>query len=445
MAITPAPHADAMLAAPPPLRGGSFYAWYVVAALLIVSILGYVDRLILSFLIEPIKADLVLTDTQVGMITGLAFALLYVVGGIPIGWMIDRGKRVSVLSACIVVWSGATAACGLAGNFISMFVARIFVGAGEAGLSPAAVSLIGDYFARDKVQKPLSIFTVGLYVGGGIALIAGAQMIAFLTSLGDIVLPGFGPVSAWRMTFILLALPGLAIALLLILTVKDPPRTAAKAAADRGYALSFFRQHRKLLTLMIVAVVLWGFNGYSFMNWYPAMLMRSYGMTTAEVAWTYGPAFLVGGTIGSLSLGPTVSFAMRRGRSDAVFMVSATALTVLAFGSILGPLMPTKTGVIAFAFVSMLAQSLVVASVYALITVVSPSPLRGVYTGFYMAIMNITGAAFGAVLVGVLTDNIFGSAGTDLALVTVAVIFGPISAVLMFLAAREYRRAPPIA
>ena len=431
-----------ILAADPTRRG---YAWYVVSALLIVSILGYIDRLILSFLVEPIKADLRLSDTQVGMITGLAFALLYVVGGIPIGWMIDKGRRVTVLSACIVVWSIATAACGLAHSFVAMFAARVFVGAGEAGLGPAAVSLIGDYFPRDKVQRPLSIFTVGLYVGGGLALILGAQMIAFLTSLGEISLPLVGSISAWRLTFVLLAIPGVTIALLMLATVKDPPRIATTlSAAEDGQALAFARKNVRLLSLMTASVVAWGFNGYSFLNWYPAMLMRSYGMTTADVAWSYGPAFLIGGTLGSLSLGRAVSFAARRGRVDAVFMVAAAAMTLLTIGSILGPLMPSRGGVIFFAFVSILAQSMIVASVYALITVVTPGPLRGTFTGVYMAVMNITGAAFGAVLVGMLTDHIFGSAGTNLALVTVAIGFGPVSVVLMYLAAGEFRRSPSV-
>lgn len=424
-------------------RQGGGYAWYVVGALLVVSILGYVDRLILSFLVEPIKADLQLSDTQIGAITGLAFALLYVIGGIPIGRMIDTGRRVVVLAACIVVWSLSTAACGLAPHFVWLFLARVGVGAGEAGLSPAAVSLIGDYFPRDKVQRPLSIFTVGLYVGGGLALIMGAQIVAWLTGMGNMSLPGIGPVSAWRMTFIILAAPGFLIAVLLLLTVKDPPRTHYRKDAPQGHAIAYARQHRKLLTLLIASVVAWGFNGYGFMNWYPAMLMRSYGMSAAEVAWTYGPAFLIGGTIGSLSLGSVVAWVQRSGRTDAVFMVTTGSLALLTIASALGPLMPTKAGVIGFAFVSMLAQSLTVASVYALVAIVSPPPLRGTYTGFYMAIMNITGAAFGAMLVGMLTDNIFGTAGTNHALAAVAVSFGPVATLLMYLAAREYRRAPP--
>jgi MFS family permease len=401
-----------------------------------------VDRLILSLLIQPIRAQLHLTDTQVGMISGLAFALLYVVGGIPIGRLIDKSNRVAVLAVCVLIWSVATMGGGLATSFGLLFLARVGVGAGEAAVSPAAVSLIGDYFPPGEVQKPISVFTVGLYAGGGCALILGAAAVAFLTSLGPIALPYIGVVAAWRMTFLSLGVPGLIVALTLLLTVRNPPRrqhSVTEGAAELG-ALAFARAHRRLLTLLVLAVVLWGFNGYGFLNWYPAMLMRSFAMTPQIVARTYGVAFLVGGISGALALTPLTLWVARRGRSDAVFVVSISALAVLAVSSVVGPLMSSQTGVIAWSFVSVCCQSLSVASVYAIITLVAPSPVRGAYTGFYMSIMNITGGAFGAVLVGMLADHLVGAAHLNWALSIVGIVFGPVSTVLMWFAAREYRR-----
>lgn len=431
--------------APATDQGARGYAWYVVFALLVVSILGYVDRLILSFLIEPIKAELVLTDTELGLVTGLAFALLYVVAGIPIGRLIDTRNRVHVLAFCVLVWSVATAACGLAVGFVSLFLARLFVGAGEAAVGPAAVSLIGDYFPPDKVERPLGLFTVGLYAGGGLALIAGGQLLAFLTGLGDVSLGGFGTYSAWRMTYLILALPGVLIVAMLLLSVRDPGRhrAARPEAAERGGALAFAKEHRRLFTLLLASVVMWGFNGYGLLNWYPAMLTRSYGMTTQEIAWSYGPAFLLGGVLGAMSLAPWTRFLDGRGRRDAVFLVSMSSMALMTVSSSLGPLMPTAWGVILFAFLNLYGSSLTVASVYAIITTVAPTTLRGLYTGIYMSVMNITGGAFGAVLVGVLTDYVVGAAGINLALVIVSLAFGPAASVLMFLAARVYRATPP--
>jgi MFS family permease len=422
----------------------SGHAWYVVAALLVVSILGYVDRLILSFLIEPIKHDLLLSDTEVGLIAGLAFALLYVFAGIPIGRMIDRRRRVTVLSVCVLIWSVATAASGLAGGFLSLFLARIGVGAGEAAVGPAAVSLVGDYFPPDQVQRPLGIFTVGLYAGGGFALILGGQLIAYLTGLGMVDLPLLGPTSAWRMTFLLLGLPGIVVTALLMTTVREPLRRHRAEEVDQHGAIAFFKAHRKLLLLTMFSVIMWGFNGYGLLNWYPAMLMRSFGLTTHQVAWSYGPAFLLGGTLGALGLAPLTRWAAARGRTDAAFFVSLFSMTLMGVSSIVGPMMPNAAGVIVISFLNLFGSSMTVAGVYAIITTVAPGRLRGLYTGIYMSVMNITGGAFGAVLVGVLTDHVFGAAGINLALMIVAVVFAPVASLLMFLAGREYRRAPPV-
>ena len=418
------------------------YAWYVAATLLIVSVLSYADRLILSLLIEPIKAQLHLTDTQVGLLTGLGFALLYVLAGIPIGRMIDKSNRVIVLAACVLIWSLATAGGGLATSFLTLFLARTGVGAGEAALSPAAVSLLGDYFPPHKVQQPISVYTVGQYAGGGLALILGAEAVAFLTSLGPVTLPYIGIVPAWRMTFLLLGLPGVLIAALLYLTVRDPPRRQ-EAVPDGQVplgAIAFARANRRLLTLIVAAVMLWGMNGYGFLNWYPAMLMRTFGMTPHMLARTYGVAFLVAGTLGSLAFGPLSQMLIRRGSADAVFIVSTIALAMLALSSTMGPLMPGRIGVIAWAAVSLFCQALVIASVYGIIAAVAPGPLRGVYTGFYMVIMNITGGAFGAVLVGILNDHVFGATAINRSLALLGFIFGPISTLLMWLATREFRR-----
>jgi MFS family permease len=245
------------------------------------------------------------------------------------------------------------------------------------------------------------------------------------------------------MTFLSLGVPGILVALLLVLTVRNPQRRrreASEHSAELG-ALQFARAHRRLLTLLVLAVVLWGFNGYGFLNWYPAMLHRSFGMTPQIIARTYGVAFLIGGVLGALALAPLTSFVARRGRGvDAVFLVSIAALSVLALSSVVTPLMTSRGAVIAWCFLSVFCQSLSVASVYSIIALVAPSPIRGAYTGFYMSIMNITGGAFGAVLVGMLADHVVGTAHLNWALSIVGILFGPVSTVLMWLAAREYRQ-----
>lgn len=426
-------------------RRAMTYSWYVVWALLAVSVLGYVDRLILSFLVEPIKKDLGLTDTQVGLLTGLAFAVLYAVAGLPLGRIMDRANRGLVLAACVVTWSVGTVCGGLAGSFSALFLARVAVGAGEAGLSPAAVSLIGDHFDPGEAEKPLGLFTVGLYVGGGAALIVGGELIAYLSSLRVVVLPIVGQISAWRAAFILIGVPGLALAALIGLTVRGPHRGAGRrSVASLGDTLAFARQNGKLLSLLILAVMAWGFNGYGLLNWYPAMLTRTYGLSARELAWAYGSVFLVGGALGALSLSPAVRWASRRGARNPLFAVAVWTMAAMTLSSIAGPLAPTAAGAIVCTFITLLTSSMTTASIYSIIVAVVPAQLRGTYTSAYMAVMNLTGGAFGALLVGMLTDHVFGPSRLNIALSTVASVFGPLSVVLIVLARGEYSRRPPL-
>ena len=424
-----------------PDRRKGTYSWYIVWVLLAVSILSYVDRLILSFLIGPIKAELHLTDTQIGLITGLAFAVLYVVAGLPLGRLMDKANRSFVLAICVVVWSIGTACSGLASGFLALFLARVAVGTGEAGLSPAAVSLIGDYFSRDEAKRPLGVFTVGVYLGGGVALILGGELIAYLTSLHAIILPFLGRLSAWRAVFVVMGFPGLLLAAIVVMSVREPRSTRRSSApATLKQTLAFGRRNQTLLLLTMSALVVYGFNAYGLLNWYPAMLMRTFRITTRVVAWTYGPAFLLGGTLGALSFAPVVKSLDRRGHPNAAFTVAGWTLAVITVATIAAPLMPTLAGAIFFSFITLFCSAMTVTAAYSIITSVVPAELRGMYTAAYMAVMNITGGAFGAVIVGLLTDYVVSASRLNLALVIMALVFGPTSVLLMILAGRHFRK-----
>ncbi len=425
-------------------RRAGTYAWYVAGVLLAVSILGYIDRLILSFLVEPIKASLHLRDAQIGMITGVAFAVLYAVAGLPLGRLMDRANRPVVLSLCILAWSFGTAYCGLSASFIGLFLARVAVGTGEAGLGPAAVSLIGDYFAGSQVEKPLGMFSSGLYLGGGAALMLGGALFGYLSAHPSVSVPGFGVMAPWRAIFIIMGVPGLLVAALVAVSIREPRRKAATNAesASLSEALGFARRNRNVLLPLIISVVAWGFNGYGLLNWYPAMLQRTYGVSPHVVAWTYGPAFLIGGTLGSISVAPAVIFMARRGNTSPLFSVAIWTLVGMTIATAAAPLMPGLPGAILFAFLTLLFSSMTVTVNYSIIALVVPGRLRGLYTAAYMAIMNVTGGAFGAVLVGLLTDHWLGAAHLNLAIDVMAITFGPLSILLMRRATREYRRRP---
>ena len=206
---------------------GWVYPWYVVFICMLVYILSYVDRQILALLIDPIRADLALTDTQFSLILGFAFSLFYATMGIPIAILSDRRSRPLIISVGIFVWSLATAGCGFARSFLHLFLMRMGVGIGEASLSPAAYSMIADLFPKEKLGRALSVYAMGSFIGGGLALTIGGIVITAISGWADIQIPLFGTIQEfrpWQLTFIVIGAPGVLVALIFFLTVKDPRR-----------------------------------------------------------------------------------------------------------------------------------------------------------------------------------------------------------------------------
>jgi MFS family permease len=421
-----------------PLAKPNYRDWWVVSILFLASVLGYIDRVILTFLVEPIRKDLLLSDSEIGLLTGFAFAVLYVIGGVFIGRSLDRGNRPLILAICIVVWSIATALSGLATGFFAMFLARMLVGVGEAALNPAAMGIISQRFPSDQIQKPIGLFTTGLYVGGGLAMILGGSLLVKLPADGFFSIPLFGPAETWRLIFLVLAIPGIIIAALVLIGIKEPrsaPRKKIKI--DNQPALAFMKTNKRMFALAACAIVAWSMNNYGLLNWYPAMMMRTFGMSPSEVAAGYGSAFLFGGIAGCLATQPVLTYLRKRFHDRAVFILCTIGMVVLGITSFISPLMGNADAVITMAFITLFVSAMSVASVFILIVSVIPKAYHGIYTGLYMALVNLTGGAFGSVIVGVLNDFIFGELGIHMSLATMALIFGPLSAVLMFFASRQ--------
>jgi MFS family permease len=206
-------------------------AWYVVGVLSVCYTLSFVDRQIMGFLVGPIRRDLGITDTQIGLLGGLAFALFYTLVGLPMGWLADRMNRRNLIAIGVVFWSMATAACALTGSFSSLFAARIGVGIGEATLAPGAMSLVSDLFPKEKLASALGVYAMGIMIGSGLASIVGGVVVQLVTARPEITLPLFGDIAAWRMAFVIVALPGVVVPLLLF-TFREPQRRGSLLAAD---------------------------------------------------------------------------------------------------------------------------------------------------------------------------------------------------------------------
>ena len=420
------------------------YAWYSVGVLFLVSIFAYMDRLLLGFLIEPIKLELMLNDTQMGLISGLAFATTYVVMGVPLGRLVDRANRSYVLAVCVALWSITTCMCGFTAGFVSLFLMRVGVGIGEAGLHPAAVSIIGDMFPENKVAAPMSVFIMGGSIGGGLAIIGGAALIALFSSMGSISWAGFTDVSAWRLVFITVGLPGLIVAAVVWLTVRDPgrrenPRLDTGNNTTLKDVLSYFRAHSALFLFTLGGFIVHAFYSYGWHTWIPAMLSRSYGATPSDIGLYYGVGYLVCAVLGALSVGPLMRLFEQKGYVDAPVRVPLFLLAIMIIPAVFGPIMPSFFLCILSLCIMIYCYAAIVSISLVAIVRITPSNMRGLTSGIFIGVMNITGGAFGAVVIGILSDYVFGPENIGYALAVEGAITLPLAFWLFLKALPHYR------
>jgi predicted MFS family arabinose efflux permease len=379
------------------------YRTYVLAMLVVVYVFNFLDRQIVTILAEPIKIDLGLNDTQIGLMTGLAFAIFYTVLGIPIARLADRANRVSIISAALVIWSGMTALCGAAQNFTQMLAARIGVGVGEAGCSPPAHSLIADYYPPEKRASALSIYALGIPIGSILGLLAGGWIAEFY---------------GWRMAFFLVGVPGIALAVLVKLTVREPLRGLSEGGTGGqteqpplGETLGVLLRNR---TMMHIAMggALTSFVGYGLGQWLPAMFIRIHEMGIAETATYFGLVLGVASAIGTL-LGGTLADRMAKGdRRMYAWLPAAGVLVAFPFYT-LALTLDNPYLAIAILIAPSLLNSLWLGPAFGTIQNLAPMRMRALASAILLFILNIIGLGLGPFLVGVLSDLLTGAFGVE--------------------------------
>src|SRR5271169_6098207 len=331
----------------------SFAAWYSVAVLMLMYIFSFIDRTTISLLVEPMKRDLHISDTQIGMLQGLAFALLYTFLGLPIARLSDRHSRRAIIAGGVFIWSIMATLCGLARSAVQLFIARVGVGVGEAALSPAAYSIITDSFPRSKLGGAFGVYNVGITIGAGTALLVGGIVVGAVSGAGaTYTLPLFGPVHAWQMVFILTGAPGILLPLLL-LTFREPKRRGLlPTASNRGpeaapskpplrEVLSYAWQNRKFYGLHFVAMALLAMAGYATASWLPTALIRAYGVSPGLAGKMIGVSTILMNSSGMLLAGVLCDRLTKRGWKDAPIVVAAISASGIAVLSSFPPFMPT--------------------------------------------------------------------------------------------------------
>jgi len=376
---------------------------------LVLLVLGYifnvVDRGALGIPVQPIKEELQISDTAMGLLTGLAFAAFYSVMGVPIARLADRWHRVKVLSLAVGLWSLATAACGAAWNYASLFLFRSLTGVGEAGGSPPSHSLISDYFPRVKRATALAVYAMAVPIG---------------TAIGNIVSGNANLMFGWRLTFVIVGLPGLLVALLILLTLKEPPRGYSDGPnrSRRTQAPPFFEVFRFLLTRksfmhMSLAAALHAIVWYAGSNWNATFFIRSHGMDTGQ-AGQYLAAFALIGAAGSF-LGGYLSDRMSSWNHDMrwYMWVPGIACLVMVPFQFLSYLSPDLAIVRPSFAIMVVLASMFFGPSFAVAQSVATVRMRSVSTSVLLFIQTIIGLTIGPLVVGILSDVFQPTRGLD--------------------------------
>lgn len=418
-------------------------AWGVVALLLLAYIVAVMDRQILSLLVQPIRHDLGITDTQISLLHGFAFVITFTVLGVLFGRIADRGNRRNLIVIGMLVWCFATIACGFARNFAELFAARMLVGVGEAALSPAAYSLVADYFHPSRRGRAMGVYTLGTFVGSGVAMIAGA--LAILSTMGatQVDMPLIGMMPNWKAAFVIVGLPGVLVAAAMLL-VREPVRRERAAAGAASSTLGFVRENIAILAVMICGLSLNALASFSLISWTPTVFIRLFGWQASTIGAAYGAILAVAGGSGILFSGWLADRMATRGGPRPLVLASWAIAAVIPLSMWVG--LAPSPGValavlVACSFLLAMPTGLAPLAIYQL----TPNEHRGQMIAVYLLAATLVGLGLGPTLVAATNAGLFGgdqSIGRALALVTTLAAIGGYG--LLTLAARLTRDRRPL-
>ena len=422
------------------------YAWYAVFVLTLANISSFIDRQILSLLVKPIKHDLHLSDTQMSLLMGLSFALFYTLFGMVIGRLADRNSRRNIIIAGISVWSLMTTMCAGVGTYFQFFIARMGVGVGEATLSPSAYSMIADLFPKKRLATALSVFSLGVFLGSGLAMLIGSGIVAKLPKEGMVNVPIFGDIFPWQMIFLYVGLPGLLIALLLF-TIKEPERKntlqkdgeTAKLSLSESLAIIF--KHKKAYLLICFAVAFGALVNYGSNAWIPTFIARTYGWEVPKAGAFYGLILVTSSIAGVLFGGWFADYMVKKGITDGRLRVGLLG-SILCLCSCWIPLLPKAEWTLLATFIPCFALSAPFGAATAAIQEIMPNQVRALASSIFLFILNLIGIGLGPTSVALFTDYIFKDENMiRYSMVLLYLIGGLFSTILTYLALKPYRKA----
>jgi MFS family permease len=387
----------------------SLYRWYVVGVLTLCYTISFIDRTILGLLVTPIKRDLALSDQQIGLLGGLAFALFYTFMGLPIGRWADTKNRRNIIANGITVWCLFTSLCAAAKSYLLLFLARLGVGVGEAALSPAAYSILADMFAKDQLSSAISVFYMGAFIGGALANFIGGFTLQAVAGTPFVTVPILGTIASWRLTFLIVGLPGL-LAVLLVMTIREPARRALAKNSGQPFTMSQafaeIRKRWKSVLGISLGLICHGVTAYGFLAWAPSFFQRVHGWNPGVTGRAVGTVLLVG-ALGMYVGGALSDRWMRKGVFTGPLRVvfPAAIAGLLTFPYAFMQSDPTVTLVLSA--IGLFFWAWPMGTTLAAVQFIFPNQARALVSAVVLFVLNLGGNSLGPWFPGFLNDVVY--------------------------------------
>jgi MFS family permease len=415
-------------------------AWWILALLMLASVVSFVDRQVVAIVVEPMKADLGVSDTEIGWLYGV-FAVFYALAAWPIALAADRHSRKFIIASGIFFWSVMTIACGLSRQYWQILFARVGVGVGEASLGPATVSMVGDLFPRSQIPLALSVFQTAAVMGSGVAFLIGGVVLGMVEGSQPMILPVVGELAPWQQTFVYVGAPGLLLAFLFLLLREPERRQDPKQVSSWPILRQFYRQNTKAIACHHLGFLAYALLGYAFVFWSVSYFVRVHGLPAAEAAQTFGWIFLLTGPIGPIGAALLARALNERGWHDGNIVVGMLAGCAAVVCIVMIQFMPTA----AWAFVLYVPAMICVNAPFGLangaLPVIAPAPIHAQVAAIYLFVVSI-GNLLGPPIAGFFNEVLFpGDDGVRYSIVSVTLAFGLLGTLLLQFARRPYAKA----
>lgn len=388
-------------------------AWGMVLLLTIAYAISFVDRQVISLMVQPIKADLELSDTQISLLLGFAFGLFYTIMGIPLGRAADKYNRRNLIVVGMSLWCLMTAASGLARNFLQLFLARLGIGVGEAALSPAALSIISDSFPPEKRTGPIGFYNSAIYIGSGIAMVMGGAIIQWVSNSPPFNIPFIGELAPWQTTFLIVGLPGLFIAAIIAFT-REPTRKDVMKAEGGGAAeltlrevTSYLWKRRYVYGPVFIGMSVVATANFMFLAWTPTLYIRVHGWEISSIGYAFGVLLLIFGPLGIALGGRLGDYFANKGDSGGHAKAGFVGSLFMVPGMILTPVIPhPELALIGLALVPF-GMAFITVNMVSCMLRITPNQLRGQTYAFFLMVISLSATTLGPTLVAIITDYVF--------------------------------------